>query len=113
MILISAVTLYVVTISVFTYGLLWRQWLLVAGSVIPGAATVVLAIMSSALWLPAFSGIGGINSNGSIAAVVCLLMMSWLAAVVVLTRDGVDGLMMGLLDRVQALPQGLRRGGRS
>lgn len=100
---IFAVGLYLVTISVFTCGQLWRRWFVMLGSIVPGSATVALASTSSSLWLPAFAPLGGLGSLEGVLVLAALIVMSWLFAVLVFTRDGVDVWLTQTRERVETL----------
>lgn len=102
---ILAVALYVVTVSVFTCGLLWRLWLVMAGSVVLGGVTLLLASASSGLWLRVFDGIGGIGSIEGLSVVAVVLMVSWFVSLQVFTREGADDLLMRLTDKAKSLRQ--------
>lgn len=100
---IFAVGLYLVTISVFTCGQLWRRWFVMLGSIVPGSATVALASVSSSLWLPAFAPLGGLGSLEGVLVLVALIVMSWFFAVPVFTRDGVDVWLIQMRERMGLL----------
>lgn len=100
---VFAVGLYLVTISVFTCGQLWRRWFVVLGSIVPGSATVALASTSSSLWLPAFAPLGGFDSLEGVLALAALIVVSWFFAALVFTRDGVDVWLIQMRERMGLL----------
>lgn len=100
---ISAVGLYLVTVSVFTCGQLWRRWFVALGSIVPGSATVALASTSSSLWLPAFAPLGGLGSLEGVLVLAALAVASWFFAVLVFTRDGVDVWLIQMRERMGSL----------
>lgn len=99
--LILAALLYAATIYVFTCGLLWRHWLIMIGSVVPGGITVLLASASSSLWLRLLDGLGGIGSAGSFGALASVLVMSLCIAMRALTSDAGDSWAMRLAGRAE------------
>ena len=111
--LVLAVVLYLVAVSVFTYGLLWRRWLIMLGSVVPGGAAVFLLSMTSGLWLPILDPLGGLTSLESLSVLAAVVGMSWLAAVLMFTREGVDEWLIRATERMKSAFRSRRKEGKT
>ena len=97
---IAAIACYVMTLSIFTIGMMFLRIPIALLSLLPGAATVLLARASGSVWIPAFERFAGepLSSANGILIAAFFVVFTLCVFVIAFTRTRLENFAFALVE---------------